>query len=345
MNNKKIILIGESDSKRTDYFLKAAKSLDISVNFYEWSEWNNNYIEGGVVKIDPPSFKEYNILSLSEKIQDYKNNLYELELLSKHKEIYFLNTPSDILQLLDKSACKKYLNKHNITVTDMITDNVNGYSELRELMLAKKVKSVFVKPLYGSGAAGIIALSLNPVTKKMLAYTAAVLDGDMLFQQKRIRKITDEKEIEKIVNAITSLDVIVERWYPKADLNGNPFDFRIVWQFGHIEYVVARKSSTPITNLHLNNGAVLLDEILESKESWNNGNLLKDIEQLCKSAMILYPNTHVAGLDVMLDKKSGKPRIIEINGQGDLLYQDIYKDNLIYMNQIIHMDQICDITG
>ena len=146
MNNKKIILIGESDSKRTDYFLKAAKSLDISVNFYEWSEWNNNYIEGGVVKIDPPSFKEYNILSLSEKIQDYKNNLYELELLSKHKEIYFLNTPSDILQLLDKSACKKYLNKHNITVTDMITDNVNGYSELRELMLAKKVKSLFVKP-------------------------------------------------------------------------------------------------------------------------------------------------------------------------------------------------------
>ena len=344
VKNKKIILIGETYSKRTDFFLRAAKELGISVNFYAWSEWKKCDIEGGIVKIDPPSFKEYNIMSLPEIIQDYKNNLYELEQLSKKKEIHFLNSPSDILQLLDKSACKKHLSKSNITVTEMITDNLNDYSELKELMLSKKIKSVFVKPMYGSGAAGIIALSLNPANKKILAYTAAVFDGDVLFQQKRIRKITDEKEIEKIVNAVASLGVIVERWYSKAALNGNAFDFRVVWQFGCIEYIVARKSSTPITNLHLNNGAVLFDEILERKESWNTGNILNNIEQLCNSAMMLYPNTRVAGLDVMLDKKSGKPRIIEINGQGDLLYQDIYKDNLIYRNQIIHMNKICDIA-
>lgn len=45
----------------------------------------------------------------------------------------------------------------------------------------------------------------------------------------------------------------------------------------------------------------------------------------------------MAGLDIMLDKKTGKPRIIEINGQGDLLYADIYGENRIYGAQIRRM--------
>ena len=53
--------------------------------------------------------------------------------------------------------------------------------------------------------------------------------------------------------------------------------------------------------------------------------------------MTLFPKVNVAGLDVMLDKKTGKPRIIEINGQGDLLYQDIYGENRIYREQITKM--------
>ena len=337
MKNKKIILIGETNSKRTEFFLKAAEKFGTEVKFYAWSEWKNCDIEGGVVKIDPPSFKEYNILSLSEKIQEYGENLYKLEQISKQKEVQFLNLPSDILRLLDKSACKKTLKEHNIPATDIVTNNIENYFNLKKMMIEKKIKSIFLKPVYGSGAAGIIALSINPVNEKAVAYTAAVLEGDILFQRKHIRKITDEKEIEELVNAITTLNTIMERWYPKASFRGQPFDFRVIWQFGHIEYIVARKSSTPITNLHLNNGAVILDDILESRESWNNANLLNEIEQLCKNAMVLYPNINSAGLDVMLDKKTGKPRIIEINGQGDLLYQDIYKGNLIYLNQISNM--------
>ena len=94
------------------------------------------------------------------------------------------------------------------------------------------------------------------------------------------------------------------------------------------------------TNLHLNNGAVSLEDALQNEESWNQGNIQKDIERVCEEAMALFPNVHVAGLDVMLDKKTGKPRIIEINGQGDLLYQDIYGENIIYRNQIAKMGSV-----
>ena len=36
----------------------------------------------------------------------------------------------------------------------------------------------------------------------------------------------------------------------------------------------------------------------------------------------------------MLDRGSRKPRIIEINGQGDLIYQDIFSENKIYTEQV-----------
>ena len=209
-------------------------------------------------------------------------------------------------------------------------------------MVEKKIRSVFLKPVYGSGAAGILALSIHPATGNVVAYTASCVEGDVLFQQKNIRKITDEKEVENIVNAITSLDTIVERWYPKATIGGEPFDFRVLWQFGRMEYMVARKSATPITNLYLNNGAVPLEEVLKSEEAWNQGDVQKDIAKVCEEAMALFPNVYVAGLDVMLDKKTGKPRIIEINGQGDLLYQDIYGENIIYRNQIAKMSSVCE---
>ena len=77
--------------------------------------------------------------------------------------------------------------------------------------------------------------------------------------------------------------------------------------------------------------------ILWRMYSWNQGDIQKEIEKLCEEAMALFPRVNVAGLDVMLDKKSGKPRIIEINGQGDLLYQDIYNENRIYRKQIMKM--------
>lgn len=340
MKHKRIILIGEADSKRTEFFLKAADRQQVPVEFYTWSEWTSKDIEGGVVKMDPPSFYEYNILSLPKRIQEYQEQLLELEEMGKKKGVCFLNPPSGILQLLDKVACKEKLQEHHVAVTTMVEKNVKNYMELKERMTEKKIRSVFLKPVYGSGAAGILALSIHPSTGKLVAYTAACVEGDVLFQQKNIRKITDEKEVETVVNAITSLDTIVERWYPKATLGGEPFDFRVLWQFGRMEYIVARKSATPITNLHLNNGAVSLEEVLKSEESWNQGDIQKDMATVCEEAMALFPNVHVAGLDVMLDKKTGKPRIIEINGQGDLLYQDIYGENSIYCNQIANMVRV-----
>ena len=41
----------------------------------------------------------------------------------------------------------------------------------------------------------------------------------------------------------------------------------------------------------------------------------------------------LAQIDILLERGSLRPRIIEMNGQGDLIYQDIYEKNVIYRHQ------------
>ena len=64
---------------------------------------------------------------------------------------------------------------------------------------------------------------------------------------------------------------------------------------------------------------------------------MKEIEEVCAKAMEAFPELAMAGIDILLEKGSLRPRIIEINGQGDLMYQDIFKENKIYKEQIRYM--------
>ena len=123
------------------------------------------------------SFHAYNILTLSDKIKEYQAQLFELEEMGKKKGIRFLNPPSEILQLLDKVACKEKLEEHHVAVTTMVAKNVKDYTELKERMVEKKLRSVFLKPVYGSGAAGIVALSMNPVNRKVVAWGRLIFLG------------------------------------------------------------------------------------------------------------------------------------------------------------------------
>lgn len=48
----------------------------------------------------------------------------------------------------------------------------------------------------------------------------------------------------------------------------------------------------------------------------------------------------MAGIDLLLEKGTMRPRIIEMNGQGDLIYRDIYGENRIYQEQIRWLSEI-----
>ena len=129
------------------------------------------------------------------------------------------------------------------------------------------------------------------------------------------------------LDRLLGLDCIVERWHAKAQYQGYSYDLRAVVQDGRLDYLLARLSKGPITNLQLNNRPLDIDA-LELPAS-----VVDAVTDLCLRALALYPGLTSAGIDILLEQGSLRPRIIEMNGQGDLIYQDIYRQNTIYRHQ------------
>ena len=324
-------LVGIKNTKRTEYFLKAAKELQIPVDFVQWQGIENTRWQKDVVKIDPFASKEFVLSEMNSLLAQYR---MQLEGLSD-AGCRFLNCPKGILAVLDKGRCKAKLIENSVPVTELLSDKVRTIEQLHEMMERQGVLAVFIKPVYSSGAAGVAAYRRLPGKGKMVLYTSCCLQGAKLFNTKKLYRLERWDEIQPLLEAVLSLGVIVERWHPKASFQGKSYDLRVVWQFGRMEYVLARCSKGPVTNLHLNNAPLELKRLGLSVQT------MAEVENVCRQAMETFPQLAMAGIDVLLEQGTMKPYIIEINGQGDLIYQDIYGENRIYKRQIEMMQNIC----
>lgn len=327
---RKIVLAGCENTKRTDFFLKAADELKIPVCFENILSCEPKKLEDAVVKIDPFIYQDSEICKMEGLLNKYTNLLNRFE---ENKKLTFLNHPSGIQEVLHKVRCKEKLMESGIATTKMISSKVSSLEALHQLMISEKEYALFIKPVQSSGAVGIVAYRFNPSRNKEVLYTCAYLESGQLINTKKLYRIEDREQIHRLLDRILSMENIIERWYSKADYQGKKYDLRVVWQFGKVDFVVVRQSKGPITNLHLNNQALPIEKLGLPYEK------MKEIEELCGMAMQQFPLLNSAGIDIMLESKTLKPRIIEINGQGDLLYQDIYNENIIYKNQLLHMSK------
>lgn len=327
------VLLGSPETKRTIYLKKAADQEDLPLLFLDWKNWRETRPEGPVyLKIDPPKWESSSLRELRNLTEAYRQELSEAEVIWKGQGAKFLNTPRAICSLLDKRGCKETLVKAGVPVTEILNppegSSIACGADLIGAMRELKVFQVFVKPVSGSGAAGIGALRLHPGGKAMALYTCAYLTGEgKLYNTKRLRCRRDPEEILNILDVLLSMDCVVERWYAKEEYQGYSYDLRAVVQEGKMDFLLARLSQGPITNLHLNNRPLKIEELRLPEY------LLDHIFQCCERAMECFPGLSTAGIDILLEKGSRNPRIIEMNGQGDLIYQDIYNDNRIYRHQ------------
>jgi len=324
----KLILIGEEHSKRTDYLRKAAASLNIALEVISWDKLQEDFSLGrfkhAVVKIDPPSYQAVRLSRMQGLLEAYQKNLQKL----MQADCHFLNAPEAICQLLDKKRTKKHLQQRNIPATRMFLEDIQKPEQLLEQMHYKRCYSVFVKPRYFSGAAGVAAFRIHPSNGKMVLYTSCRLEDKELVNTKKLSKLTNQNEILGILRNLFALDCVVERWHPKADFYGKSYDLRVVFQFGHIAHIVVRQSKGPITNLHLNNQA------LDVQALRLDDRMIQNISEVCRHAISGFQGLNMAGIDILLEKETMRPLIIEMNGQGDLIYQDIYGKNSIYREQV-----------
>ena len=332
---KQVVLLGTPDTKRTIYLERAAAQAGVSVHVIDWRDWKNRqaevYNDKLFLKIDPPLWESCSLKELDRLTGEYLGCLEELSYMAQMRHITFLNEPCVIEALLDKKACKGRLLLAGVPVTEFLQRwSVQGRSacQLLERMKEERICQVFIKPVRGSGAAGVSAFRYQPSTGRMVLYTCALQSPEYgLINTKRLRQFSSAEEILPLLDQILDLNCIVEKWYAKAEYQGFSYDLRVVVQDNRVDFALARLSKGPITNLHLNNHPLEVDKLGLPAA------VLDSVAELCQKSMECYPGLRSAGIDVLLEKGSLKPRVIEMNAQGDLIYQDIYHENRIYCHQ------------
>ncbi|MCL2399525.1 MAG: STM4014 family protein [Defluviitaleaceae bacterium] len=319
-------LISEITSKRADFFLQAAKLQNMSVTVIPYppptmlSAFDISNLN--MIKLDPPVYNNPNITDIYSEIAPY---ISFWKRIGQASDIRCLNSIDSIINTLDKQTCKSILMEAGIPCTPLLPQ-VSSIESLRKMLLQLELPGAFIKPRWGSGAAGVLAYRLPSRGRPELLCTSAKMLNGQLMNTKHLYTLSSSKAIEEIVNQILSQDTVIEKWLPKAKFRGRYFDLRILYQFDKIVYTIARQSTGVITNLHLNNSPM--------EVSFLPTRTLDEIAVLCGKAAKLFPGLRVSGMDILLEPGTYTPYIIEINAQGDLIYQDIYADNSIYADQV-----------
>lgn len=355
-----ILLIGTDGGKRRFYFEQAAAEAGLPVVFLDWKDVPDMGHDEGfcpekpeepgrkrfeeklrmllqiedlqrfAVKIDAPAWGSSRLCDLGSLTGRYEE---QLRWLSGLPAGGFLNRPPEIAQVLDKRGCKARLAQSGVPVTHMYEEHFSCGEELFDFLREHRITQVFVKPVKGSGAAGVTALRFSPGNGRIALYTCAALKEGALYNTKRMYRLEGRKA-EVFLDSLLKLDCVVERWYGKASFEGYCYDLRVIVQAGRIDYILPRLSKGPITNLHLNNHAMAFADLHLETET------VERIEAVCLKASACYPGLQSIGMDVLLEKGNLEPRIIEMNAQGDLLHRDVYSENRIYKRQIAIMKEL-----
>ena len=322
-----IIVVSNSLSKRIEYFVEAGKHLQTEVCFMTYEELFSclPLLRQAVIKLEPCVSDETNFLKYALLNQAYKETLQRLGEMRLSDDVCFLNTPHALLRALDKKETKQVLMDRGLKVTPMLP-SPRSFDELRELLTGCG-RGCFLKPRYGSGAGGVMAVRYQPNRNKWVVYTTLQQVDGVIHNTKRIHRLSTEKEMIPLAEAVMQTEAILEEWIPKEQLQGENYDLRVVCRESEIDYIVVRCSKGSITNLHLNNKA----------HWWNELSLPEVVRQQiyfqCQEA-VQSLDLQYAGVDVLIERGTDIPYIIEVNGQGDHVYQDMFAHNSIYIQQI-----------
>jgi len=321
-----IYVVSNQPSRRTDYFIRAGESVGQTVRFITYDELLTilNQPEGQIIKLEPPIYQETSVLAWHRLCEEYMSLLQEIANRCS-QEVFFLNRPEAILRSLDKVTTKRTL--QDLSVTPVLLEKVESFDHLHSLVSERNSSSLFLKPRFGSGAGGVMAIRRHPVKDQWTVYAPLSDSAGILSNIKHIRKITRVEEIRRLVDTICQCGAMAEQWIPKERLEGEHYDLRVVCRSGKVEHIVVRCSNGPITNLHLNNNA----------KSFATLPLTEDVRQTIyrdSTQAVTQTGLRYGGVDLLIGQGSGQPYIIEVNGQGDHIYDDLFRENNIYKNQI-----------
>ncbi len=252
--------------------------------------------------------------------------------LASASHVEVMNTPADIEIMFDKPRCHQRTRAAGLPVPQAL-GRIRCYEELVLGMNQHGFSRVFVKLANGSSGSGVVALNRIGNRPTAITTTEIVTENKSLklYNSRRIRCYTNEREIAGLIDAICRERVHVERWLPKATLDehGN-FDLRVVVIAGRASHVIMRQSCGPITNLHLLNrrGDVNHLRARMGTSCWTA------LQSTCENAMSVFPDSLYSGIDVLLLPDLRRHAILEMNDFGDLLPNQLLHGQDTYATEL-----------
>ena len=325
----RLVVVGNPSNRRVSLFRAAARSHGLTdptvVAWRDVAALSSIQIEpGSLVRIDSPG-----------EDAEVDRLLRGAETVSEHGEIVglapwyrgfvaaldrvreatagsrLLNDPDEIAVMFDKRACHTRLRDNGIPVPDALA-TPRSYAHLMSLLDEAGWSRVFVKPVHGSSASGVIALRRH--ASRVKATTSVECAGGKLYNSLRVRDYTDPVVIGSIVDFLAPDGLHVERWFPKADLGGRVTDLRVVVIAGRPSHIVVRASRGPITNLHLGGVRGSLDEVRQLA-----GPSYAAALETCERVAACFPGSLQIGVDLMFSSDWTRHAVAEVNAFGDLL--------------------------
>lgn len=365
--------LGNPENRRCHFFLQAAKQEGFPLpvilpyetilkNQVNWksllstidivrldSPGENSHVAQGLLKLGaqhpdnkfivPPNttLPKGSLIGLRQQHLGFLSllNVVEKALVS-FPNIRLINSLDNIRLCFDKQQCHAHFKKKGISTPSALY-HIKGYEELRTKMAQKSWTRVFVKPLHGSSASGVVAFRIQG--KHVQAITSVEMqqqNGNLyLFNSLRLRHYKTEKEIALLIDQLAKEEILVEQWIPKASLGDAVFDLRMIVINGQCQHTVVRQSQSPLTNLHLGNQRGSLEQLKEKM----GGNTWQTVQQLTVQAAATLPAHQYACLDVLVKADFEQAYILEANAFGDLLPKVHYQGRDTYAAVLHHLKQ------
>ncbi len=227
--------------------------------------------------------------------------------------VRWLNPVEDLLRMCDKWACREALAVAGVDVPPAL-GRVASHAHLHELLDAHGCDRAFVKPRYGSAAAGVVAYRRHRDGRELAWTTAEVVEDNgraQLFNRLSPLRYTDRKRIAALIDALAAQDCYAEAWIPKpraAGRAGSCYDLRVIAFAGEPRQRTARIADAPMTNLHLGNRRADPRSLLDDA-GWAR------VEDTVRAAARAFPGSAMIGFDVI----PGRDRcvVLEANAFGD----------------------------
>ncbi|WP_395292661.1 STM4014 family protein [Kitasatospora hibisci] len=327
-----LAVLGNPGHRRVTLFTAAALAAGLPepvvVPWIDVLRGTHRVPEGSLLRIDSPGEEEavdallrrpvlgagYEPTRVEGGAAWYAGVVAALRAVARVPGIRLLGDPEEIAVMFDKRRAHARLAAAGVPVPRALAGPpVAGWEDLRARLEAAGLRRVFVKPVHGSSASGVVALEFGP-RGQVLATTSVESADGRLYNSLRVRRHRDERTVAELVDRLVPDGLHVEQWIPKSAQSGRSADLRVVVIGGRATHAVVRTSTQPITNLHLGGARGSLDLAQQAA-----GDAWPALLETAERAAACFPNSAMVGVDVLPAGGWRRGLVGEVNAFGDLL--------------------------